>query len=161
MIDERTFVEQVQAHERTLYRTAFSIMGKDQDSLDAVQNALTKAWAHRHRVNPEAFRPWLLRIVINECYSMRRKAKRETLVEEVAPVSFQPPPDPFLKNALDRLPDSLRLPVLLHYMEGFSVKEIAGMLKIPAGTVKWRMSKARGLLRVALSGKGVTLHDGF
>ena len=90
-MDERTFVEQVKVHERTLYRTAFSIMRNDQDSLDAVQNALTKAWIHRNRVNPAAFRAWLLRIVINECYSMRRKTKKETLVEEVDPVSADIP----------------------------------------------------------------------
>jgi len=160
-MDEWTFVEQVKVHERTLYRTAFSIMQNDQDSLDAVQNALTKAWVHRNRVNPVAFRAWLLRIVINECYSMRRKTKRETLVADVDPVSIQMPPDPFLRNTLERLPENLRLPILLYYMEGFSVKEIAKMLKVPAGTVKWRMSKARTLLREELSEKGAILHGGF
>ena len=160
-MDERTFVEQVKVHERSLYRTAVSMMRNDRDSLDAVQNALTKAWIHRHRVEPEAFRPWLLRIVINECYSMRRKTKRETPVAEVEPGEVQPPPDPFLRNALDGLPENLRLPILLYYMEGFSVKEIAKMLKIPPGTVKWRMSKARTLLREELSKKGAIQHDGL
>ena len=160
-MDEWAFVEQVKVHERTLYRTAFSIMRNDQDSLDAVQNALTKAWIHRHRVNPVAFRAWLLRVVINECYSMRRKTKRETLVEEVDPVSVELPLDPYLWNALDRLSENLRLPILLYYMEGFSVKEIAKMLKIPAGTIKWRMFKARDRLKEELSEKGVTLHGGF
>jgi len=160
-MDERTFVEQVEAHERTLYRTAYSIMRNDQDSLDAVQNALTKAWTHRHRVDTAAFRAWLLRIVINECYSMRRKTKREALAPEADRISDQPPPNPFLKDALERLPENLRLPILLYYMEGFSVEEISGMLKVPIGTVKWRMSKARNLLREELSEKGVALHGGF
>jgi len=160
-MDQWTFVEQVKIHERTLYRAAFSIMRNDPDSLDAVQSALTKAWIHRHKVNPAAFRAWLLRIVINECYSMRRKTRRETLMKEAEPVSVQQPPDPFLRNALDRLPENLRLPILLYYMEGFSVKEISAMLRVPAGTVKWRMSKARTLLKEELSEKGAILHGGF
>ena len=160
-MNEQTFVEQVKVHERTLYRTAYSMTRNDHDALDAVQNALTKAWIHRHKVNPAAFRAWLLRIVINECHSIRRKTKRETLVEEVEPVQVQPPPDSLLRIALDRLPDNLRLPILLHYMEGFSIKEIAMMLRIPAGTVTWRMSKARILLKEELSEKGAILHGGF
>jgi len=161
MVDEATFVEQVQSNERTLYRTAYGIMRNNQDSLDAVQSALTKAWTHRHRTDPSIFRAWLLRIVINECYSMRRKMKWETLAEDVEQAAGQPPPDPSLRDALDRLPENLRLPILLHHLEGFSVQEIAGMLKTPSGTIKWRLSKARKLLKQDLTEKGVALHGGF
>lgn len=160
-MDEATFTGQVQEHERTLYRVSFSIMRNDHDSLDAVQNALTKAWSHRHAVDPPMFRAWLLRIVINECLSMRRKTKRETLVGELPQIAAQKPPDPSLRDALDSLPENLRLPVLLFYMEGFSVKEIAGMLKAPSGTIKWRLSKARKLLKEELMERGVALHGGF
>ena len=161
MMDEAMFVEQVQSHERTLYRTAYSIMRNNQDSLDAVQSALTKAWAHRRKADPSVFRAWLLRIVINECYSMRRRLKRETLIEDFAQTADQPPPDPSLRDALDRLPENLKLSILLFYMEGFSVQEIAGMLKTPSSTIKWRLSKARKLLKEDLSEKGVALHGGF
>jgi RNA polymerase sigma-70 factor (ECF subfamily) len=92
---------------------------------------------------------------------MRRRTKRETLMEEIGQMADQPPPDPSLRDALDRLPENLRLPVLLFYMEGFSVGEIAGMLKVPSGTIKWRLSKARKLLKDELSEKGVTQHGGF
>ena len=160
-MDEIDFEQQVQAHERTLYRTANSIMRNDHDSLDAVQNALTKAWARRNTVDPPAFRAWLTRIVINECYSMRRKTKRETLAEVVDLIADLQPPDPSLRDALDELPDTLRLTILLHYMEGFSVKEVASMLSVPSGTVKWRLSRARKLLKEELTQKGVKLHDGF
>ena len=154
-MDETDFVEQVQMHERTLYRTANSILRNDHDSLDAVQNALTKAWARRNAVDPPKFRAWLTRIVINECYSMRRRTKRETLTEVVDLIADLQPPDPSLRDALDTLPDTLRLTILLHYMEGFTLKEIAGMLRMPSGTVKWRLSRARKLLKDELTEKGV------
>lgn len=161
MIDEAAFVEQVKAHERALYRMSYSIMRNDQDSLDAVQNALTKAWTHRHTVNPQAFKAWLIRIVINECHSMRRKTKRETLTADVDFTgNVQQPPDPSLHDALCNLPENLRLPILLYYIEGFSIGEIASMLRVPSGTVKWRLSKARRLLQEELSERGATEHVG-
>ena len=55
---------------------------------------------------------------------------------------------PELADALEALPEKLRLPLTLHYLEGFSVEEIARILRIPAGTVKSRLHQARSQLRV-------------
>lgn len=154
MIDEAAFVAHVEAYERTLYRISYSILGSDADCLDAVQNALTKAWLKRDTVKSIAFRAWLVRIVINECYSLHRKRRRETLVSDVEPAGMELPPDPSLREALDGLGDKLRLPVVLHYLEGFTVREVAHLLGIPKGTVQWRLSRARTLLRDALAEEG-------
>jgi len=55
-----------------------------------------------------------------------------------------------LRAAIDALPEKLRTPLLLHYMEGFSEREIAGVLGIPVTTVKSRLYRARKALRMEL-----------
>lgn len=58
------------------------------------------------------------------------------------------PPDERLKQALSAVPEKLKVPLLLHYLEGFSVAEVAQILRIPQGTVKSRLHHARKRLRV-------------
>ena len=64
-----------------------------------------------------------------------------------------PPPDLALRDALSHLPEKLRTPLLLHYMEGFSTDEVARALRVPGTTVRSRMHRARLRLRAELSGK--------
>ena len=147
MVDESTFLQEVQAMERTLYRVSRSLLPAWTDCADAVQEALRKAWEKRGRVEPNYFRPWLTRIVVNECRNIQRLRRRVIPVAEFSREPSFPPPDPSLKEAISALPEKLRLPLLLHYLEGFSVDEVARMLHLPSGTVKWRLSKARESLR--------------
>ena len=115
----------------------------------AVQEALARAWARRGRVEADYFRPWLMRIVINECRTIGRKRRRVVLVDEVEqPAPAFEPPDDRLKQALSAVPEKLKVPLLLHYLEGFSVAEVAQILRIPQGTVKSRLHHARKRLRV-------------
>lgn len=150
MVDEVTFLADVQTMERTLYRVSRSLLHNSADCADAVQEALRKAWEKRSRAEPDYFRAWLTRIVINECRSIRRKNSRVTLMAEFLDDAGSLPPDTALRDAVFALPEKLRLPLVLHYLEGFSVNEAARMLSIPPGTVKWRLSKARELLRQQL-----------
>lgn len=62
------------------------------------------------------------------------------------------PPDanPDILRALSTLPEPLRLCLTLHYSEGYAINEIARMLRVPAGTVKSRLSRARAALRAQL-----------
>ena len=71
----------------------------------------------------------------------------ETLPERAAPQGG----DPDLRQAVTLLPENLRLPIVLHYTEGYEVAEIARMMRLPSGTVKTRMRKARALLKAMLS----------
>lgn len=59
-----------------------------------------------------------------------------------------------VRGAVLALPDKLRLPVVLHYMEGYRVDEIARMLHMPQGTVKSRLRNARARLKDMLGEKG-------
>lgn len=149
MVDEQTFVDEVQAMERTLYRVSRGYLPRWEDCADAVQEALGKAWAKRGAVQPEHFRAWLTRIVINECHNVYRRGRRVTPVAEV-----EPPPDDWpdleLRESISALPEKLRLPLLLHYLEGFPLEDVARILRLPLGTVKSRLHQARKALKLQL-----------
>ena len=58
---------------------------------------------------------------------------------------------PELHDALMRLPEEVRTPIVLHYMEGYPVGEIASALRLAQGTVKSRMRRGRAMLKKLLS----------
>ena len=120
----------------------------EQDAADAVQDALLLAWRGRGRLrNESAVKAWLTRILINACKSVLRKRRRAVMTElhdmAAPPVVDNQP----LHDALERLKPEWRMPIVLYYLEGFSVGEVAVALRIPAGTVKSRLSKGRKLLQ--------------
>ncbi len=145
------FSNQVILMEPMLYRVAYGLLLNRTDCADAVQEALLRAWEKRNTLRDESlFRTWLTRILINECYSMLRRRKRAVPLDEVPEPVAPPDADRELHDAIARLDKKLRLPVVLHYMEGYSVSEAAAILHLPAGTVKTRLFKARKILRLQL-----------
>lgn len=151
MVDEQTFVDEVRAMERTLYRVSRGYLGSWQECADAVQEALGKAWAKRESLSPERFRPWLTCIVINECHNIGRRKKRVVLAAEVEPEgAYMPKTEADLYDSLRELPDKLRLPLTLHYLEGYELEDAARTLRLPRGTVKSRLHHARKALRLQL-----------
>lgn len=69
-------------------------------------------------------------------------------------------PDPSLQWALESLPEKWRLPLVLHYLEGYSYDQIAKLLHITQSTVRSRLSRGRNALRTALEGeKEAWLHE--
>ena len=151
MIDGERFVQEVTDMQDMLYRLSVSYLHHDQDAQDAVAQAIENAWRHRARVAEGAFRQWLTRIVINQCKSMLRRRARVSPSDQLERLSgMAPPPDIALWDALSRLPEKLRMPLLLHYMEGFSTDEVARALRVPGTTVRSRMHRARLRLRAEL-----------
>lgn len=149
-MDEETFVSEITTMERTLYRVSRSMLSDWADCADAVQEALKKAWEKRSRAECSCFRAWLMRIVINECRNIQRRKRRMVPVAEIPQTIRSEVPDTVLRDAVFALPEKLRLPLVLNCLEGFTVAEAARMLHIPVGTVKWRLFKARELLRKEL-----------
>ena len=143
---DNEFTERLTQMRETMYRVSCTQLHDPGDRDDAVQEALLKAWHNRHKLREERYmKTWVVRILINECHNIQRKKKREKpLADVVEKADFaESDSDIELRDALFRLNDKLRLPVVLHYIEGYRVKEIAKILGIPKGTVLWRMSKAR------------------
>ena len=143
------FILRVRACERRLYRVARTMLRADADCEDAVQEALLKAWSKLGSLREEQFfETWLIRILINECKTFYRRRPR---AEGEIPESLAAPAENReVMDALMNLPEKYRIPVELHYIEGYAIGEIARMLLLPEGTVKWRLSRGRALLKTEL-----------
>lgn len=151
-MDAITFQAEALRYQRLLYHVSYAILRNDQDCADAIQEALLKAWQHHGELRDESlFRPWLVRVVVNTCNSMIRKHAKLRLVPLEETVPYQSKDDLPLRDALERLSPPLRLVIILHYVEGFSVREVAQMADLPEGTVKTRLMYARQRLRAMLS----------
>ena len=141
------FVRRVRGCERRLYRVARTLLSRDTDCEDAVQEALLRAWARRSSLREEAyFETWLIRILINECKNIyRRNPQAEAeLPQNLSEAAYETSP---LFDALQALPQKLRITLELHYIEGYKTREIAKLLNLPESTVKWRLAKARRILK--------------
>ena len=151
-MDRQEFTRRVLAVEGRLYRISRGMLRDAQDQMDAVQEAVLKAWRNLDRLRREEFfETWLMRILINECHNIQNARKRIVPLERV-PERAAPAADAnvALYEALMALDEVLRLPLLLNCVEGYRVREIARILHIPEGTVKSRMARAKCKLRELL-----------
>lgn len=136
---------------QTLYRVSYSQLAQSSDRDDAVQDCLLKAWLNRKQLRDERLmQTWVIRILINECRNIQKKRNRALTLDELPERATPIGTDSELHDALMMLEEKLRLPIVLHYIEGFSVKEIAQILRWPQGTVKSRMSRGRDELKKTL-----------
>lgn len=144
----KTFFEQeIASLGDSMYRVSATLLRRPPDRQDAMQNCLLKAWEKRHTLRePSLFRPWLMRILVNECHTLLRKNQR-LVYSETLPEKAQNEEDSLLRDVVMGLPEKIRLVVALHYMEDITVEEVAQILRIPTGTVKSRLSRGRQLLR--------------
>ena len=120
---------------------------------DAVQETLRKCWQKRGQLRDERYlQTWVVRVLLNECHSIQRRSARVQPAEQLPEraVSPQPMGQGRLHDALLALPEKLRMPLVLYYMEGYSVEETASMLRVPQGTVKTRLRKGRQELKKLL-----------
>lgn len=134
-----------------MYRIAYTLLRCDADCRDAMQEAALRAWEKRHTLKDERyFATWLTRILINACHDIGRRRQRVAALEDL-PEPSVPPPDPTLSMALAALPEKLRLPLVLHEMEGMPYAEIARALRVPQTTVVGRIHRAKVQLRKELT----------
>ena len=132
------FTQRVLTMQDRLYRVSCTLLRCEADREDAVQSALEKAWRGR----------FLLR---QECYAIMRRSRRIIPMAEVGenqPAQWEAQnADEMLCRALTALPDTLRLPIVLHYMEGMDIRTIARTLRIRESAVKSRLHRGREKLR--------------
>ncbi len=141
------FADNVRKHEKTLYHVSSTLLDRYPDRQDAVQSAIALAWQHRSALRDESsFRPWLVRILIRECRRMQKSLQPLVWTEQIPESTAMPERDEALHDAIEMLTDKLRITVVLYYVEGMSLEEIAQTLKIPKGTVKSRLSAGRAAL---------------
>lgn len=145
-MDRQEFSDRVEACQARMYRVALTITGNSADAEDMVQDALLRAWRALGQLRDERyFETWLMRILINLCRSelRSRSGRAWTNMAVVPELVSPPPPDPALFEALERLDGKYRLPLMLHCAEGYTMDEVARMLRLPMGAVKWRIRQGR------------------
>lgn len=155
-MDREEFALRVSARRNQLYRTAYLYLGREADALEAVDEAVYQALRSLGKLRQEdLFETWLTRILINECHRELRRRKRlsgeEALPETAGPDAYDHLP---LKDAVARLPETLRAVVILRYFTGYTQSETAAALDIPQGTVATRQRRALELLRLELGEEG-------
>lgn len=157
-IDE--FSRAVEALKPTLYRVCRAQLSVAADREDAVQEAILRAWQKRHTLRePRYFNSWLIRILLNECHDAQRRRRRCVPMEALPePKKDEDPRLEALRDALEALDEKQRLCVLLYYIEGYSVQEVARMLNIGESAVKQRLLRGRRKLKDMLS-EEVLWHD--
>ena len=139
---------------QTLYRVAFSILKTEEEIYDAISSTTVIVFEKIHTLkNEEYFKTWITRILINECYKIYNQNKKIVHLENYnqEKLSYNDTYiDLEIRNLIKGLDKDLKEIVMLYYFEDFDVKEIAKILKIPEGTVKSRLSRARKKLEEAL-----------
>jgi RNA polymerase sigma factor (sigma-70 family) len=173
--DRAAFDGLVAAHQQVAFRTAYLVLGDAGEAEDAAQEAFVKAYGALGRFREGSpFRPWLLKIVGNAARNRRRSGGRRRNLElrisaMVSSADTAPSAEAealvaerraALVAAIDRLPPDDRLVIGARYFLELSEAEIAELAGVPRGTVKSRLSRARGRLAAALRGTAQEWTDG-
>jgi RNA polymerase sigma-70 factor, ECF subfamily len=160
--DAGAFDVLVTRHVQRAFGVAMRLLGQQQDAEDLVQDAFLAALEKIDTFDPHRdFAPWFYRILVNRCLNARKsRARRSTVDVPSEAVSGLASPlveterselRSHLKRALELLPERQRTIVIMFDLEGFSSPEIAGVLGISDGTVRWHLHQARRVLREALA----------
>ena len=132
---------------KSMYRVAFSILKTEEEISDAISNTTVIVFEKMHTLkNAEFFKTWLIRILINECNKIHRQNKKIIYLENYnqTDLVYNDKYDDFgVRQAIKKLDEDLKTMVILYYFEDFNIKEISEIQKLPEGTVKSRLSRAR------------------
>lgn len=155
-MNKEQFTAEVLKAEKSLYHIAKSILKNDEDCADAMQNAILSAYQKLHTLkHEEFFRTWITRILMNESYQMIRSRKVQVSCEDYMEECRAKDRTGYSELYLTilELPEHYRIPFVLHYVEGYSVKEIGSILKLSESAVKVRLHRARKLMKERLKGE--------
>ncbi|MCL5999849.1 MAG: sigma-70 family RNA polymerase sigma factor [Chloroflexi bacterium] len=138
-----------------VFAYAFALLQDDQLAQDAAQEAFTTAYSTLTQLRePKAFPGWLRRIVLTSCNRLVRKKRVATQSLDITPSLGSDQPDPLttiearelkrqIYGAIRMLPERQRLAVLLHYVDGYSLRQVAEFLEVSMDAVKKQLQRAR------------------
>lgn len=161
--DIDAFSALVGRYQRTVVNLAYRMLGDRQEAEDVAQEAFIRAYQSLGRYDPaRRFFPWLYRIAINRCLTVRARPQSTPLSDETAAAlpDDQPTPEQQVarnetqadvQSAIATLPEHERTLVALRYGADLSYEEIATTMQLPLGTVKNRLFRARQRLAGLLS----------
>jgi RNA polymerase sigma-70 factor (ECF subfamily) len=168
------FGELVARHQTTVFRAALAAMGSPADAEDVTQEAFISAYTRLSSFRGDAsFKTWVLTIAWNQAINRRRSLRwwwTRTVNIDAPDVALEarsdgPNPEQMasgeqfrraVRREILRLSPKLRDTLLLAQSGEYGYEEISAMLKKPVGTIKWRVSEARRLVKVRLRARGYT-----
>lgn len=148
--DADAFTELMQSQMQNTYKTARALLENDEDAADAISDTILACWEKLDQLkNPEYFRTWMTRILINKCNDILRKKKELYLMgDKPQEIPFSPQEYDNVEwlETLKGLDEKYRLILILYYVNGLKTPDISAVLHIPVSTVRTRLSRARDQL---------------
>lgn len=160
---EREFEERLSEASTLAVRVAYGVLHSREDAEDVAQEAAVRAYRSFASLrNRESFRAWLVRTTWRLALDRRRAQRRREAREQVAYAERRSEPtveevaagrqaQERVWRALDALPEKLRIVVVLAAIEGHGTREVAALLRVPEGTAKVRLHRARRRLQEMLN----------
>ncbi len=157
--DDDAFIEFYAYFESDLRRFMLRLIGQHDQADDLIQNTFIAFYRNAERLAPEMVRPFLFRVLRNQCYDeLRRQGRYRNITLSHAPqlINTEPSPDEVthwrmvyadVQSAMNQLPEPQRQVLILYAEHGFSYQEIAETLVVSIGTVKSRLHHAKQGLR--------------
>ena len=157
--DGKAFEALVQKYQNELYYTALGIVRSRWDAMDICQDTFLKAFSSLNKLrDPEKFRAWIYRILVNRCNDCFRYNQKIIVAEDIERECFHRDEDKNdneetmdLLKVLSSLNKKVRTILVLRYFQELSIKEIASIVACPEGTVKSRISNGLKDLRVLMT----------
>lgn len=137
----------------TVYRVALNYIKSPSDADDITQNVFLKLLQEKKPfAGDDHVKHWLIRVTVNECKNLVRSRwwRAESIEEYAGQLVFDNQAQSELFHMVMALPRKYRLPIYLHYYEGYSTQEIGQLLKLPKNTVCTQLKRGRELLKESL-----------
>ena len=165
--DADAFEQLVEAYRNQVFRLALRMCGNEADADEVAQEAFLSAWKGLPNFRGESrFSTWLYQLTTHAAIDLMRREKRQAAAEDIDGITAaddRPSPQQQaeraetrreVRSALMQLPEEYRQVLLLRFMQELSYEEIGQALKLPAGTVKSRLNRAKAQLKDILSRSG-------
>ena len=165
--DADAFEQLVEAYRNQVFRLALRMCGNEADADEVAQEAFLSAWKGLPNFRGESrFSTWLYQLTTHAAIDLLRREKRQAAAEDIDGITAAddgPSPQERggraetrreVRSALMQLPEEYRQVLLLRFMQELSYEEIGQALKLPAGTVKSRLNRAKAQLKDILSRSG-------
>jgi len=151
-------------HRHLVFRTALAITGDQEAAADLLQEVFLRLYRFEDRIDPyRPLEPWLYRMTANMAYTWASQRRRwyRLLQEMAGRLARDGRPTPYhlieereqwgeVQRALEAISPEKRVVVVLYYLNGLSLAEIADALELPLGTVKSRLHYGRKMLKKSL-----------
>ena len=165
--DADAFEQLVIAYRDQVFRLALRMCGNEADADEAAQEAFLSAWKALPNFRGDSqFSTWLYQLTSHAAIDLLRREKRQIAAEDITEVSVSDPaPSPqqqaersetrqAVRDAMGQLSPEYRQIVVLRFLQELSYEEIGAVLKLPPGTVKSRLNRAKAQLKDILSKNG-------